>query len=206
MTAVMANYFKILFNKRKMKVFVWSDAESFGRGHGIHLFCCCRCYLTGLMRLLDISHEHKFPGDYPTTSHIFFFTLQELGFHTLTANQLSACLSWTAIDSLVTNWLYRIMYSNDSERFKQCFSQVIPFKNEMGMELLEKGRVRFWTQVEKCTSACVVENVFNDVIVTHGEVGLKYFVSLHVFKRGSSSRSSVGSQSLFLSPEIHNEL
>uniref|UniRef100_A0A8D3CGX7 Myomesin 1a (skelemin) n=1 Tax=Scophthalmus maximus TaxID=52904 RepID=A0A8D3CGX7_SCOMX len=46
----------------------------------------------GLMRLLDISHEHKFP--------------------------------------------------------------VIPFKSEMAMELLEKGRVRFWTQVEKCTSSC----------------------------------------------------
>uniref|UniRef100_A0A8C4I3R9 Myomesin 1a (skelemin) n=1 Tax=Dicentrarchus labrax TaxID=13489 RepID=A0A8C4I3R9_DICLA len=41
----------------------------------------------GLKRLLDISHDHKFP--------------------------------------------------------------VIPFKNEMAMELLEKGRVRFWTQVEK---------------------------------------------------------
>lgn len=61
----------------------------------------------GLMRLLDISHEHKFP--------------------------------------------------------------VIPFKNEMAMELLEKGRVRFWTQVEKCTSACEVEYVFNDVIVTQGK-------------------------------------
>uniref|UniRef100_A0A8D3B244 Myomesin 1a (skelemin) n=1 Tax=Scophthalmus maximus TaxID=52904 RepID=A0A8D3B244_SCOMX len=56
----------------------------------------------GLMRLLDISHEHKFP--------------------------------------------------------------VIPFKSEMAMELLEKGRVRFWTQVEKCTSSCEVEYVFNNVI------------------------------------------
>ncbi|XP_008285898.1 myomesin 1a (skelemin) isoform X1 [Stegastes partitus] len=61
----------------------------------------------GLRRLLDISHEHKFP--------------------------------------------------------------VIPFKNEMAMDLLEKGRVRFWTQVEKCTSACQVEYVFNDVIITQGK-------------------------------------
>ncbi|KAM9845322.1 myomesin 1a (skelemin) [Aulostomus maculatus] len=60
----------------------------------------------GLKRLLDISHEHKFP--------------------------------------------------------------VIPFKNEMAMELLEKGRVRFWTQMEKFTSACQVEYVFNDVIVHQG--------------------------------------
>ncbi|XP_017266485.1 myomesin 1a (skelemin) isoform X2 [Kryptolebias marmoratus] len=61
----------------------------------------------GLMRLLDISHEHKFP--------------------------------------------------------------VIPFKNEMAMELLEKGRVRFWTQLEKFTSACQVEYVFNDVIIEEGK-------------------------------------
>ncbi|XP_034558271.1 myomesin 1a (skelemin) [Notolabrus celidotus] len=61
----------------------------------------------GLKRLLDISHEHKFP--------------------------------------------------------------VIPFKNEMAMDLLEKGRVRFWTQLEKFTSACQVEYVFNDVIVSQGK-------------------------------------
>ncbi|XP_071402133.1 myomesin 1a (skelemin) [Centroberyx affinis] len=46
---------------------------------------------------------------------------------------------------------------------------VIPFKNEMAMDLLEKGCVRFWTQVEKCTSACQVEYVFNDIIVTQGK-------------------------------------
>ncbi|KAJ0058932.1 hypothetical protein NL108_001170, partial [Boleophthalmus pectinirostris] len=61
----------------------------------------------GLKRLLDLSHEHKFP--------------------------------------------------------------VIPFKNEMSMELLEKGRVRFWCQVEKCTSACDVEYAFNDAIITQGK-------------------------------------
>ncbi|XP_071347565.1 myomesin 1a (skelemin) isoform X2 [Trachinotus anak] len=61
----------------------------------------------GLKRLLDISHEHKFP--------------------------------------------------------------VIPFKNEMAMELLEKGRVRFWTQMEKWTSDCQVEYVFNDVIINQGK-------------------------------------
>uniref|UniRef100_A0A3Q3KHH9 Myomesin 1a (skelemin) n=1 Tax=Mastacembelus armatus TaxID=205130 RepID=A0A3Q3KHH9_9TELE len=52
---------------------------------------------------------------------------------------------------------------------KIWFSPVIPFKTEMAMELLEKGRVRFWTQVEKCTSACQVEYVFNDLIISHGQ-------------------------------------
>lgn len=44
----------------------------------------------------------------------------------------------------------------------------------MGIELLEKGRVRLWTQVEKCTSACQVDYVFNDAILTHGKVGFAY--------------------------------
>uniref|UniRef100_A0A671V884 Myomesin 1a (skelemin) n=1 Tax=Sparus aurata TaxID=8175 RepID=A0A671V884_SPAAU len=52
---------------------------------------------------------------------------------------------------------------------QMCASLVIPFKNEMAMELLEKGRVRFWTQLEKFTSACEVEYVFNDVIITQGK-------------------------------------
>ncbi|XP_076003393.1 myomesin 1a (skelemin) [Genypterus blacodes] len=46
---------------------------------------------------------------------------------------------------------------------------VIPFKSEMAMELLEKGRVRFWTQLEKFTSACQVDYVFNDVIISQGK-------------------------------------
>uniref|UniRef100_A0A3Q3WUB1 Myomesin 1a (skelemin) n=1 Tax=Mola mola TaxID=94237 RepID=A0A3Q3WUB1_MOLML len=45
----------------------------------------------------------------------------------------------------------------------------VPFNNEMAIELLEKGRVRFWTQVEKCTSGCQVEYVFNDAILNKGE-------------------------------------
>lgn len=44
----------------------------------------------------------------------------------------------------------------------------------MGIELLEKGRVRLWTQVEKCTPACHVDYVFNDTILTHGKVGIAY--------------------------------
>uniref|UniRef100_A0A8C5BBJ9 Myomesin 1a (skelemin) n=1 Tax=Gadus morhua TaxID=8049 RepID=A0A8C5BBJ9_GADMO len=46
---------------------------------------------------------------------------------------------------------------------------LIPFKKEMSMDLLEKGRVRFWTQVEKCTAACKVEYVFNNAAVTAGQ-------------------------------------
>ncbi|KAI1901396.1 hypothetical protein AGOR_G00034010 [Albula goreensis] len=45
----------------------------------------------------------------------------------------------------------------------------IPFASELAVELLEKGRVRFWMQAEKITSNCQVEFVFNDNIVTQGE-------------------------------------
>ncbi|TWW73605.1 Myomesin-1 190 kDa connectin-associated protein 190 kDa titin-associated protein [Takifugu flavidus] len=72
----------------------------------------------GLNRLLDISHDKKFPGQYPTALLLTLF---------------------------------------------------IPFKHEMGIELLEKGRVRLWTQVEKSTSACQVDYVFNNTILTQGK-------------------------------------
>uniref|UniRef100_A0A674BVY0 Myomesin 1a (skelemin) n=1 Tax=Salmo trutta TaxID=8032 RepID=A0A674BVY0_SALTR len=51
----------------------------------------------------------------------------------------------------------------------ESLSHFIPFKTQMAMELLEKGRVRFWTQVEKFTAGCHVDYVFNDVIVENGE-------------------------------------
>uniref|UniRef100_A0AAR2KZ49 Myomesin 1a (skelemin) n=1 Tax=Pygocentrus nattereri TaxID=42514 RepID=A0AAR2KZ49_PYGNA len=46
---------------------------------------------------------------------------------------------------------------------------VIPFTSEMAIELQEKGRVRFWTQVAKFTANCQVEYVFNDNIITQGK-------------------------------------
>lgn len=60
------------------------------------------------------------------------------------------------------------------------YFSVIPFKNEMAMELLEKGRVRFWAQMEKFTSACQVEYVFNDVIIEEGKVGRYGKINAHV--------------------------
>uniref|UniRef100_A0AAR2LY17 Myomesin 1a (skelemin) n=1 Tax=Pygocentrus nattereri TaxID=42514 RepID=A0AAR2LY17_PYGNA len=46
---------------------------------------------------------------------------------------------------------------------------IIPFTSEMAIELQEKGRVRFWTQVAKFTANCQVEYVFNDNIITQGK-------------------------------------
>jgi len=56
---------------------------------------------------------------------------------------------------------------------------VIPFATEMNMDLLEKGRVRFWAQMETFKfmqnfNTVQVEYVFNDNIITPGE---KYTVN-----------------------------
>lgn len=66
--------FKILSNKWNGTSSRLSDAEGVCKGCDIHTFgCCCHLLLTGLMRLLDISHEHKFPGKYSCWYHSFFF-------------------------------------------------------------------------------------------------------------------------------------
>uniref|UniRef100_A0A672P6K0 Myomesin 1 n=1 Tax=Sinocyclocheilus grahami TaxID=75366 RepID=A0A672P6K0_SINGR len=48
-------------------------------------------------------------------------------------------------------------------------SPVIPLKTELAVELLEKGRVRFWLQAEKISANGKVEYVFNDNVVHQGE-------------------------------------
>ncbi|XP_022533351.2 M-protein, striated muscle isoform X4 [Astyanax mexicanus] len=46
---------------------------------------------------------------------------------------------------------------------------IIPLKSELAVELLEKGRVRFWLQAEKISASGKVEYVFNDNIINQGE-------------------------------------
>uniref|UniRef100_A0A8C1JFC5 Myomesin-1 n=1 Tax=Cyprinus carpio TaxID=7962 RepID=A0A8C1JFC5_CYPCA len=46
---------------------------------------------------------------------------------------------------------------------------VIPLKTELAVELLEKGRVRFWLQAEKISANGKVEYVFNDNMIHQGE-------------------------------------
>lgn len=72
------------------------------------------------------------------------------------------------------------------------------------MDLLEKGCVRFWTQVEKCTSDCQVEYVFNDVIVTQGKVGIQSNLSYYNVFISATQLMHVDFFLVF--PEIHNEL
>ncbi|XP_051524253.1 M-protein, striated muscle-like isoform X5 [Myxocyprinus asiaticus] len=46
---------------------------------------------------------------------------------------------------------------------------IIPLKTELAVELLEKGRVRFWLQAEKISANGKVEYVFNDNMISQGE-------------------------------------
>lgn len=71
--------------------------------------------------------------------------------------------------------LVRVHVGNVFERIRStcCLSAVIPLKSELAVELLEKGRVRFWLQAEKMSANGKVEYVFNDNMISQGEVSGK---------------------------------
>lgn len=50
------------------------------------------------------------------------------------------------------------------------FNPVIPLKSELAVELLEKGKVRFWLQSDQMSANGKVDYVFNDNALSHGEV------------------------------------
>ncbi|MBN3279839.1 MYOM2 protein, partial [Polyodon spathula] len=52
---------------------------------------------------------------------------------------------------------------------------IVPLKSDLAVELLEKGRVRFWLQAEKLSANAKNNFVFNDTEVIHGE---KYKMSV----------------------------
>ncbi|MED6280303.1 hypothetical protein CHARACLAT_009372, partial [Characodon lateralis] len=88
-------------------------------------------------------------------------SLEDLGtFSCMVTNTDGISSSYT----LTEEALLRLLDLSHEHKFP-----VIPFKNEMAMELLEKGRVRFWAQMEKFTSSCQVDYVFNDVIIEQGK-------------------------------------
>lgn len=49
-------------------------------------------------------------------------------------------------------------------------SLVIPLKSDLAVELLEKGRVRFWLQADKISANGKVDYVFNESSLSQGEV------------------------------------
>lgn len=50
------------------------------------------------------------------------------------------------------------------------FASVIPLKSDLAVELQEKGKVRFWLQAEKMSANGKVDYVFNDNVLSQGEV------------------------------------
>lgn len=60
---------------------------------------------------------------------------------------------------------------------------VIPLKSELAVEMLEKGRVRFWLQAEKISGDAKIEYVFNDVAISQGEVRRQENEVKPVFRR-----------------------
>ncbi|XP_061778092.1 M-protein, striated muscle isoform X5 [Nerophis ophidion] len=45
----------------------------------------------------------------------------------------------------------------------------IPLKSDLAVEMLEKGRVRFWLQADKISANAKVDYIFNDNVVSQGE-------------------------------------
>lgn len=54
--------------------------------------------------------------------------------------------------------------------FTLVFKLVIPLKSDLAVELLEKGRVRFWLQADKISANGKVDYVFNESSLSQGEV------------------------------------
>lgn len=50
------------------------------------------------------------------------------------------------------------------------FTPVIPLKSDLAVELQEKGRVRFWLQAAQMSSNGKVDYVFNDNVLSQGDV------------------------------------
>lgn len=50
------------------------------------------------------------------------------------------------------------------------YQPVIPLKSDLAVELMEKGRVRFWLQADKISANGKVDYVFNESSVSQGEV------------------------------------
>lgn len=68
---------------------------------------------------------------------------------------------------------------------------VIPLKSELAVELLEKGRVRFWLQAEKISANGKVDYVFNDNVLSQGEVSEQTGNEPSVFCSHTVSMNSV---------------
>ncbi|XP_066579524.1 myomesin-1 isoform X2 [Amia ocellicauda] len=67
-------------------------------------------------------------------------------------------------------------YTLDEEELKRLLEvshdhkfPTIPLKSELAVELLEKGRVRFWLQAEKMSANGKANYVFNDAMLSQGE-------------------------------------
>lgn len=54
------------------------------------------------------------------------------------------------------------------------FAPVIPLKSDLAVELLEKGKVRFWLQADKMTANGKVDYIFNDNAVSQGDVSEQF--------------------------------
>uniref|UniRef100_A0A3Q2YC56 Myomesin 1 n=1 Tax=Hippocampus comes TaxID=109280 RepID=A0A3Q2YC56_HIPCM len=63
-------------------------------------------------------------------------------------------------------------YTISPEEMKRLLEITIPLKSGLAVEMLEKGKVRFWLQAEQISPNAKVDYVFNDNVVTQGEMNI----------------------------------
>lgn len=65
--------------------------------------------------------------------------------------------------------------------FSRLCTPVIPLKSELAVELQEKGKVRFWLQAEQMSANGKVDYVFNDNLISQGEVSENLDPNIYAF-------------------------
>uniref|UniRef100_A0A8C4S292 Myomesin-1 n=1 Tax=Erpetoichthys calabaricus TaxID=27687 RepID=A0A8C4S292_ERPCA len=103
-----------------------------------------------------LSMETK--GDDKTDMKLHF---EDVGIYSCIVTETDGISSSYTLDE---NELKRLLQVSHDHKFP-----TIPLKSELAVELLEKGRVRFWMQAEKLSPNTKVNYVFNDTAIVHGE-------------------------------------
>ncbi|MFT7812321.1 M-protein, striated muscle-like isoform X1 [Arapaima gigas] len=88
-------------------------------------------------------------------------SLEDLGIYSCVVTHTEGVSSSYTLDE---EGLKRLLDISHAHKFP-----IIPFASELAVELLDKGRVRFWLQAEKVSANCQVDYVFNNVSLSHGQ-------------------------------------
>uniref|UniRef100_A0A673BSJ5 Myomesin-1 n=1 Tax=Sphaeramia orbicularis TaxID=375764 RepID=A0A673BSJ5_9TELE len=91
----------------------------------------------------------------------FHFITDDIGIYSCLVTQTDGTSSSYTLSE---EELKRLLQISHDHKFP-----IIPLKSELAVELMEKGRVRFWLQADKISANAKIDYVFNDNPISHGE-------------------------------------